>query len=49
MTPWPWLDAADAEGLLSQARALKHALIAGHPLGMEIWPDDGAWELRWRE
>ena len=43
------LIAADAEGLLDQARALKHALIAGHPLGMEIWPDDGAWELKWRE
>lgn len=32
-----------------QARDLKHALIAGHPLGMEIWRDDAAWELRWRE
>jgi len=45
----PGLIAADAEGLLAQARDLKQALIAGHPLGMEIWPDDGAWELRWRE
>ena len=45
----PGLIAADAEGLLAQARDLKHALIAGHPLGMEIWRDDAAWELRWRE
>ena len=45
----PGLIAATAEGLLDQARDLKHALIAGHPLGMEIWRDDAAWELRWRE
>ena len=45
----PGLIAADAEGLLDQARDLKRSLIAGHPLGMEIWPDDGAWELKWRE
>ena len=43
------LIAATAEELLEQARELKHALIAGHPLGMEIWRDDAAWELRWRE
>jgi len=45
----PGLIATTDEGLLEQARALKHALIAGHPLGMEIWRDDAAWELRWRE
>ena len=45
----PGLIATDAEGLLEQARELKHGLIAGHPLGMEIWRDDSAWELRWRE
>ena len=45
----PGLIAATAEELLEQARELKHALIAGHPLGMEIWRDDAAWELRWRE
>ena len=33
----------------ADAGNLKHALIAGHPLGMEIWRDDAAWELRWRE
>ena len=45
----PGLIATTAEGLLDQARDLKQALIAGHPLGMEIWRDDAAWELRWRE
>ena len=45
----PGLIATTAEGLLDLARDLKQALIAGHPLGMEIWRDDAAWELRWRE